>query len=488
MDGAGRNRWRRTAAMAVMGGCAILGGWVGLSRSAAPEHGAATISLLQPQPAQPAVASVPPVPPAELPAIPVAAAVPDPKPLDAALVAPVPPAIPAVPDSAPVLPPIPAAEIVPAAAPVLPPLPGTPTPEPEPVKAENSNLSIPPIAPVVPVLAPPSVESSVTPAIELAPPPSSLPALPQPILPVKPDSRLQEGNPGNSVKTGNAGQSSGLGTVPPPVETSALPALPPVPPLANAGNPNPAIPTVGSTGAPAGMTVERAKPIELPLPNTEKFEFAIPRQPATTSGETDVSIINKSVAAAVLGGMLYAPANPVVAAPPLPAVPLPASIGAQDKTDLAALKTQVESVNTKLTDIQRDLKLLTELLNGKKDEKGFPLPSDPGIVAEMQRLKDTLALVEKELNKLKTQSSSLRPPTGGTSTEPKPAKGIVRIVNEYPVQISIVVNGTSYRVPSRKSVDVDVPAGDFNYQLLESGAAPTRSIIKDKETVTLRIK
>ena len=37
-------------------------------------------------------------------------------------------------------------------------------------------------------------------------------------------------------------------------------------------------------------------------------------------------------------------------------------------------------------------------------------------------------------------------------------------------------------------LDVEVPAGDFTYHLLQSGAAPTKSAIKDKETVTLRIK
>ena len=39
-----------------------------------------------------------------------------------------------------------------------------------------------------------------------------------------------------------------------------------------------------------------------------------------------------------------------------------------------------------------------------------------------------------------------------------------------------------------KTLDVDVPAGNFTYQLLESGAEATKSVIKEKETVTLRIK
>ena len=140
-----------------------------------------------------------------------------------------------------------------------------------------------------------------------------------------------------------------------------------------------------------------------------------------------------------------------------------------------------------MTDIQRDLKQLTELLNGRKDEKGFPIPTDPGLVTQMKSLTDKLNDLNKELDKLKTQTT-LRPPNPPITPDPKAGKGTVRIVNEYPVLISIVINGTSYRVEPTKSLDVDIPAGDFTYQLLQSGAATTKSVIKEKETVTLRIK
>ncbi len=62
------------------------------------------------------------------------------------------------------------------------------------------------------------------------------------------------------------------------------------------------------------------------------------------------------------------------------------------------------------------------------------------------------------------------------------------VVNEYQREISMVINDKSYRIAPASKIEVEVPAGDFAYQLLESGAATTRSVIKDKETVTLRIK
>jgi len=182
--------------------------------------------------------------------------------------------------------------------------------------------------------------------------------------------------------------------------------------------------------------------------------------------------------------MLLAPASTATAAP-LP-IPLPAQI--DEKTDIADLKAKVEAANTRLSDIQRDLKQLTELLNGRRDRDGIPDGTSRGLVAELKDLSDRLKKVEEDLTKMKGQSSSLRPSTPITTPDPKVGKGTVRVVNEYPVQISIVVNGTSYRVAPSKTLDVDVPAGEFNYQLLESGAASTKSVIKEKETVTLRIK
>jgi hypothetical protein len=260
-------------------------------------------------------------------------------------------------------------------------------------------------------------------------------------------------------------------TVPPVIPVIPAPAGDPVKPAVPA---IPAVPAVGTPGTPTGTPVELVKP---PAP----INPIVP-----TPGET-MFHLNRAAALAVLGGAILAPSSPA-AAPALP-VPFPpvSPIRADEKTELADLKKQVEEANRKLTDIQRDIKQLTEAINGRKDEKGFPLTSDPGLVAQMKELTNKLSDIDKELNKLKTQTA-LRPANPIVTPDPKAGKGTVRVVNEYPVRISIVVNGTSYRVEPTKSLDIDIAAGEFTYQLLESGAASTRSVIKEKETVTLRIK
>jgi hypothetical protein len=182
------------------------------------------------------------------------------------------------------------------------------------------------------------------------------------------------------------------------------------------------------------------------------------------------------VVAAVTGiALAFAPSNaPTTAQQP------------DDKTknDPVQLRKELDETKLKLANAEKEIARLSALLDGRKDERGFRLESDPGAIEEIRRLKDEVAALRRELNAMKN-STSLRPP--GVSPI---GMGTVRVVNEYPVEVSIVINDKSYRVAPGTTLNVEVPAGDFTYQLLTSGpaATPTRSTIKEKEVVTLRVK
>ena len=198
--------------------------------------------------------------------------------------------------------------------------------------------------------------------------------------------------------------------------------------------------------------------------------------------------LTTTAAVAVLGGALLAgekaSAAPIVPSAPLIPAPAAVPLRADEKSDVDKLKTDLAAANEKIKKLEEQVKALTDLLTGKRDGIGILAdPTNPGAVEEVKRLKDKIASMQKELDSLKSQTV-LRPAVG---PEVKP-KGTVKIVNEYPVEIRMVVNDKSYHVAPNTKLDVEVPAGDFTYQLLQSGAAATKSVIKDKETVTLRIK
>jgi len=167
-------------------------------------------------------------------------------------------------------------------------------------------------------------------------------------------------------------------------------------------------------------------------------------------------------------------------------------------TALALFPTQTafaqnKTTDEKLADAQKEIKRLGELLDGRKDTDGKPSPVDVGAVEELKRLKDDVFRLKEKVNSLQTQLDEMKK---STSLKPTPAvdpmagKGTVRIENDYPIEITIVLNTMSYRVPANTKLDVPVPVGDFTYQLLNSGTslAPVKSPIKEKEVVKLRIK
>ena len=201
--------------------------------------------------------------------------------------------------------------------------------------------------------------------------------------------------------------------------------------------------------------------------------------------------LTTTAAFAVLGGALLAAEQ----ASALPVVPSPSKVpvpGALVKADpeVEKLRKDLDEANKKIADLEKQLKLerqlkrLADLLDGMKDEGGQLVnPKAPGAIEEIKRLNDTIVRLQEELKTLKSQTS-LRPTVGPEAR----ATGTVKIINEYPVEVSIVVNDKSYRVGANKVLDVEIPAGEFTYQLLQSGAAATRSVIREKETVRLRIK
>ncbi|HJZ56845.1 MAG TPA: hypothetical protein VKE74_17890 [Gemmataceae bacterium] len=223
----------------------------------------------------------------------------------------------------------------------------------------------------------------------------------------------------------------------------------------------------------------RTKPPDGPFAPSEKDVFPVPgagggphatlpiTQP-TTPGVNPMDLPSQTVFAAVTGvALAFSPAPSGLSAAP------------QEKVDPVELKKQLDATKEKLADAEKEIKRLTALLEGKRDETNRPIPTDPGAVEEIRRLKARVEALEAQVNAMKT-STSLRPTTDG--------KGTVRVVNEYPVEVSIVVNDKSYRVAPGTTLNIEVPAGEFTYQLLQTGATATRSTIKDKEVVTLRVK
>ena len=103
---------------------------------------------------------------------------------------------------------------------------------------------------------------------------------------------------------------------------------------------------------------------------------------------------------------------------------------------------------------------------------------------------DAAEKMAKQIKDLETQLAQ-KSVSGKQSVEGaiSPGRGLVKLVNEYNVRVSMMVNGVSYPLGVNEVKTIEVPEGKLKYELVEfPNALGKETTIKEGETVTLRIK
>ena len=160
--------------------------------------------------------------------------------------------------------------------------------------------------------------------------------------------------------------------------------------------------------------------------------------------------------------------------------------------DITAIKKQLADIATELATNKTFRDNTEDVIQGRKSaETG---KTDPGLISKMldfdarlKRIEETLLRLEKTMSEAAKSTSAYSPKDTSPMAMIAP-KSTVRIVNEYPVQISMIVNGKSHRLEPNETKLVEITAGSYTYELLHAGAQATNGVIKDGETITLRIK
>jgi hypothetical protein len=107
-----------------------------------------------------------------------------------------------------------------------------------------------------------------------------------------------------------------------------------------------------------------------------------------------------------------------------------------------------------------------------------------------------LELLDKDIQEMKKDIREIRRRMGdGASTALRPdfdaaafrGQGRVRFINEFYEEMSVVVNGRSFRLLPGEERLVPVPPGDFSYQVLQLQRFPQERRITADETKTVRI-
>ena len=137
------------------------------------------------------------------------------------------------------------------------------------------------------------------------------------------------------------------------------------------------------------------------------------------------------------------------------------------------------------------LDALTKTVNDLKD--GMKSDNVPDKVAAVSKKIDELdqdiQAIRRDLRDLKRRvgdgsTTALRPEYDAATFR---GQGRVRFINEFPDEISVVINGRPFRLAPGQERLMPVPPGDFTYQVLNFHRSPqVRPIIAD-ETKNIRI-
>lgn len=145
------------------------------------------------------------------------------------------------------------------------------------------------------------------------------------------------------------------------------------------------------------------------------------------------------------------------------------------------LKKQVADLKKEVDALRKQNEVQADLILGRSDGKDPVTPVDRGLLKRVQTLEEAIKRIEARLDAAPKQVVGSSPiGTAGT--------GVVRLINEYPTDVEIVVNGVAHKLKASELKELSVPAGEFVYELLAVGAVKTTSTIKDAERVTLRIR
>jgi hypothetical protein len=227
-------------------------------------------------------------------------------------------------------------------------------------------------------------------------------------------------------------------------------------------------------GPPAPPTTELLPPPSFVAPGG-------PAVPTPAPGDTPMPALptRQLVLSAVFGAALAA----------APASQVAAQDEKKNQPDLAAIKTQLDQIEKDVKSLQKFRKDTDDLVLGKENSTAL---ADMGLIRRLSEIESQINRINETLRqinlKLGDPSRSTTSAFGPTLPGAAVGRGYVRIVNDYPTEMSMIVNGRSYRVPPGQATTVDVPPGSFTYELLHAGSAQKATTVREGETMTLRIR
>jgi hypothetical protein len=152
----------------------------------------------------------------------------------------------------------------------------------------------------------------------------------------------------------------------------------------------------------------------------------------------------------------------------------------------AELKKQLDDIRADVKALQTFRKDLEDLVYGKGDGK---TDADKGLMRRMTDLERLMKSLDEKLTGIDAKLGDLNKSTSLRPGAPLvTGRAFVRLVNDYPTEVSLMLNGRSHRLLPGEVKTVEVPPGSYTYELLSAGSQPATDTLRDGQSITLRIR
>ncbi len=168
----------------------------------------------------------------------------------------------------------------------------------------------------------------------------------------------------------------------------------------------------------------------------------------------------------------------------------------------AAMATAVEAaeppaeLKDSIDNLNKAIRALNEVRRDFNDLRDAQKKDIEGVKGQIETLELRVKLLQNEIETLRKEKASgtvaLKPDVTGSNPGFSPVPNVrttgrLRIVNEFPEEMSVVVNGKSYRVLPGEERTIIVPAGSFEYQIPQLQRFPQQREIAENQVKTVVI-
>jgi hypothetical protein len=154
-------------------------------------------------------------------------------------------------------------------------------------------------------------------------------------------------------------------------------------------------------------------------------------------------------------------------------------------TGATSTAAQLRQIQQSITSLQA--KLDADLNTIRASQLTTDMKAD-GALRQLLELRQQVADMRREMDALRRRANTVTSTSAyGPTGVPTATTASVRLVNTYPSEQAVMVNGLSYHLAPGETRTLTIPAGSFRYEVLDAQLTPQERTVAPRGTFTITL-